>query len=276
MNTGLYPRVPPKSGLAILALVSWTAVAARSQPRPGPGSLPEFEVASIKAADATWTQLWPQRSGGRISWRARLSEIILYAYHLQSWQVSGLPSLGAPFQVDATADPAASTDEIRLMLQSLLLRRFNMSAQYETRQVVGYSLTVGKGGLKINQATSGGPPAPLPPWFAGNDVMIPQIEGKVFSSSPGKGIVAVTGRGVPITELAETLQGAIGTFVLDKTNVEGKYYFGFEFLSDDAPPDTDAPTLAEAIQGLGLVLEKERGPVKALVIGHIEKMPTEN
>ncbi len=135
---------------------------------------------------------------------------------------------------------------------------------------------MGKGGLKLSQATPGGPPAPLPLWFAGKDVMIPQIEGKVFSSSPGKGLVAVTGRGVPIAELADTLQQALGTFVLDKTNVEGKYYFGFEFLSDDAPPDTDAPTLAEAIQGLGLLLEKEKGPVKALVIDHIEKMPTEN
>ena len=66
------------------------------------------------------------------------------------------------------------------------------------------------------------------------------------------------------------------TFVLDKTNVDGKYYFGIYFLGVDAPPEADAPALAEAIQGLGLLLEKEKGPVRGLVIDHIEKMPTAN
>lgn len=263
-------RVPQVSVLATLAMFFLVAFLGRSQPQPQHGSAPEFDVASIKTVDSAWTQAWPQRSGGRISWRAHLDQIILYAHDLQSWQVIGLPSRGATFQVDATRDTAATDDETRLMLRSLLERRFKLVAHYETRQFVGYGLTVGKDGIKLNQAKAGDPPAPLPPWFAGKGQMIPQIEGKVFSSEPERGMVAVTGRGVSIAELAGALQERLGTFVLDKTNATGKYYFGIEFPLDDAP------ALADALKDLGLRLEKEKGPVKVLVIDHIEKEPTAN
>jgi uncharacterized protein (TIGR03435 family) len=249
------------------------AIAGRSQPQTQQGSAPEFEVASVKtivdAGGRQWVQAWPQRSPGRISWRARLDQLILYAYHLQPWQVTGLPSPGAAFQLDATSDVAATEGEIRLMLRSLLEKRFQLAAHYETKQLVGYSLTVGKGGIKLSPAKEGDPPAPLPVWLAGR-VTAPQVEGRVFRSEPTRGTVAVTGRGVSIAELADTLQEVLGTFVLDKTSVAGKYYFGISF------PGDDAPAVADAVQDLGLRLEKEKGPVKVLVIDHVEKAPTEN
>jgi uncharacterized protein (TIGR03435 family) len=100
--------------------------------------------------------------------------------------------------------------------------------------------------------------------------MIPQIEGKVFSSEPERCMIAVTGRGVTIAELASALQERVGTFVLDKTSTAGKYYFGLEFPLDDVSG------LANAIQDLSLRLEKEQGPVKVLVLDRVEKTPTAN
>ncbi len=84
------------------------------------------------------------------------------------------------------------------------------------------------------------------------------------------GTVAITGRGVSIGELADTLQEVLGTFVLDNTSLTGKYYFGLRF------PGDDASAVRDAIQDLGLAMEKEKGPVKLLVIDHFEKAPTEN
>jgi len=135
---------------------------------------------------------------------------------------------------------------------------------------------VAKSGLKLKESKPGDPPAPLPPWFAGKDTMIPQIEGKVIASAEGRGIAAVTGRRVSMAELAEGLQTPLRTFVMDKTNLTGKYYFGFKFLRDDALPDADAPSLSQAVQELGLRLEKQKGPVEMLVIDHVEKTPTAN
>jgi len=243
---------------------------------PATQAQPAFDVASIKPSESAWLQISPQRSGGRISWQTDLFQMILYAYHLPSWRVVGLPAGDDFFQVDARFDEAATTDQIRSMFQSLLASRFQLGAHRETKELNGYTLNVGKSGLKLKESNPGDPPAPLPPWFAGKDAMIPQIEGKVIASAEGKGIAAVTGRRVSMAELAEGLQSPLRTFVLDKTNLSGKYYFAFKFLRDDAPPDADAPTLAQALQELGLRLEKVKGPVEMLVIDHVEKMPTAN
>jgi len=262
-----------------MAVLVFSAVSTPAHPQPQNPVLPTFEVASIKRVESGWLQLSPQKSGGRISWRADIFQMTLYAYHLPSWRMTGLPSSDIIFQVEATTDAAATIDQIRLMFQSLLASRFKLSAHRETKDLTGYALMVGKGGLggvKLKESKPGDPPPPLPEWFAGRDAMIPQIEGKVLATAEGKGIAAITGRGVSIAEMADALQQPLRTFVLDKTNLAGRYYFGFKFVRDEAPPDADAPTLSQAIQEMGLRLEKERGPVEILAVDHVEKMPTEN
>jgi uncharacterized protein (TIGR03435 family) len=267
---------PLRTAAAAVAVVFFSVVNEAAYPQPQDAATPAFEVASIKPVDQGWLQISPQRSGGRISWQANLAQMVLYAYHLPSWRVSGLAPGDAIFQVDATADPAATTDQIRLMFQGLLASRFKLAAHRETKELNGYVLAVGKGGLKLKETKPGEPPAALPEWFAGREAMIPQIEGKVLATAEGKGIAAITGRGVSMAEMADALQQPLGTFVVDRTNLAGRYYFGFKFLRDNAPPDADAPTPAQAVQELGLRLEKERGPVEILAIDHVEKMPTEN
>jgi uncharacterized protein (TIGR03435 family) len=64
--------------------------------------------------------------------------------------------------------------------------------------------------------------------------------------------------------------------VWDRTGLSGNYYFAFrtQFLSADL--ETDAPSLATALQeNLGLKLEKQKGPIEGLVIDYIEE-PSEN
>lgn len=223
---------------------------AGSQP-PKQGSRHEFEVASIKVAEARLAQGWPVQSGARLSWLAYCDQLILYAYNLQRWQVTGLPPRDIVFQIDAITTVGATSDDVRLMLQSLLVKRLALAVHEETKQVNGYRLTVGKGGFKLNEAKPGDPPAPLPPWFASQSVMIPQIDGKIVTSTLRKGVAAITGRGVTLAELAYTLQQSLRTFVLDRTNMGGKYYFGFSFVDIDAAPDADGPDISEAVQSLG-------------------------
>jgi uncharacterized protein (TIGR03435 family) len=78
----------------------------------------------------------------------------------------------------------------------------------------------------------------------------------------------------------------VGRTVLDETRLNGKYDFTLEWEPDDAPPvagndnglaqDSVAPSLFTALQEqLGLKLEPRKGPIRVMVIDHVEP-PTPN
>jgi bla regulator protein BlaR1 len=237
-----------------------------------------FDVASVKPVSQPWLQIAPQRSGGRITWTTDLHYLVGYAYHLQDWRISGaLPGSDYIFAVDATTAPAATEDQIRLMLQSLLADRFKMAAHRVTKEVEGYALTVGRNGAKIKEARAEEKPAALPEWFQKQGDIAAQLEGKVVATIPKAGIGTITGRRASMLQLTEALQRVLRVSVLDQTGLSGNYYFAFEFAQEDHPADVEAPPLFAAIQeSLGLKLEKHKGPVEMLVVDHIEKTPTEN
>lgn len=84
----------------------------------------------------------------------------------------------------------------------------------------------------------------------------------------GQGITAITGRGVPISKLADELSAGLAAFVNDRTGLTGKYYFGFKFLRDEfLTSNLEGVSLFTAIQDqLGLKLEKQKGPAEILVV----------
>ena len=89
------------------------------------------------------------------------------------------------------------------------------------------------------------------------------------------------GHSCPMDLLRSILAAQFGRPVIDKTGLAGEYDFIVKyrgrFDSDRSADDTD-PTLPldSAIRDqLGLQVEKAKGPVRVLVIDHIEK-PTEN
>lgn len=96
---------------------------------------------------------------------------------------------------------------------------------------------------------------------------------------PEAGVVAVTGRNVSTSQLAETLQRSIEIPVWNRTGLSGNYYFAFRYALESGTSlevAAPAPPLISALQKtLGLTLEKRKGPVETLVIDHIEK-PSEN
>jgi uncharacterized protein (TIGR03435 family) len=63
----------------------------------------------------------------------------------------------------------------------------------------------------------------------------------------------------------------------DRTGLQGKYDFAFRFSQDpSADSQTDAPSLSTALrENLGLILQKQRGPLETLVIDHLDQ-PSEN
>ena len=91
--------------------------------------------------------------------------------------------------------------------------------------------------------------------------------------------------------LANLLTGQMTRPVFDKTGLTVKYDFVLEFEPESGgmaarnPPPADAspgagtdtaPTIAAALQMLGLKLEAKKAPVESVIVDKIEKTPTEN
>jgi len=262
-------------GLAALAVplgIGWTHPAQTAALTAAPL---QFDAASVKISDQRYLNIFPKRSGGRIEWIADLGSFLRYAYHIESWQISGaVPGPDHIYSIQAVTDPKATEDQVRLMFQSLLVSRFQMAVHRETRQIEGFALTVGKGGIKIPEATPEDQPPALPGVFRGEDPRT--LDGKVLATIQSTSVGAITGRRVTMLQLAGALERVLRTAVFDETGLNAKYYFDFEFAREDPPEDTDRPDLFHAIEELGLKLEKHRGAAEILVVDHIEKVPTEN
>ncbi len=235
-----------------------------------------FDVVSVKPnpEPILWTS--PERSGGRIRWSTDLHYLIGYAYRMQPWQWTGaVPGSDHIFDVNATTDPNATEDQVRLMFQSLLIDRFKMEVHREQKEVDGYLLTVAKGGEKMRAAKEGEAP-PLPAWASQHSEDPARMEGLVLAVLGGPGIGHMAGRRVTMLQFAETLQRLLATAVIEQTGLTAKYYFEFDYATGNSTADVPLPDLFSAVKELGLKLEKHKGPAEILVVDHIEKTPTEN
>lgn len=271
---------------------------AQTTPRPAfdmaslteaPSGVPPAGLSTTSPISSWVLSTSPLRTGGKVTWTSPLSSFLYYAYRLPAWRISGIdkdkgawpPML---YTIAATMDADATEDQVRLMLQTLLVDRFKIVSHRETKELQGYALVVAKGGPKLRTTTVFGEPSPF--------------EDRTFTGMEGIGTRALMGRGATTSQLADELAENLGTFVLDQTGLSGKYYFGFKFLSANmtslpvlqvplAPPrgavasrrhsdESQAPSIFSAVQEqLGLRLEKKKGPVEFLAVDHYEK-PLEN
>jgi uncharacterized protein (TIGR03435 family) len=164
------------------------------------------------------------------------------------------------------------------MFQPLLADRFKLKFHYETRELPVYVLTIAKNGpkLKESQPDPAGPPGP-----AG-------MRGKHMMRLMGMGHLEA--QGISVTLLTHELSRQLGRTVIDKTGLTGNYDFGLQWTPDlgtgptfkgpqggpsagdnGAAPDASGPTIFTAIQEqLGLKVESQKGPVRVMVIDHVE------
>src|SRR5262249_21086611 len=124
------------------------------------------------------------------------------------------------FFIEAVADnPATATaEELRRMLQTMLLDRFGLKFHRETRQVQGYALVVAKNGPKIKEV-SGPYESPR----------------SVFDEAVRRSI-----RGSPkLTELVDVFLPAVFGRLVDRTGLTGIYHY--DFLAPLPPPPAPPP-----------------------------------
>lgn len=228
---------------------------------------PSFEIASIKlAAPMTGGPLAALRedinsSQGRLNMRnATLATCIRWAYKLNVYEIEG-PDWMTQERFDIAAKPenAATEEQLRLMLRTLLAQRFKLEAHRESKTTSGYALAAGSDTSKLHAAEGGG-------------------EG----SMTGAGLI-FEGHKMPLSRLADIVSSALKAPVRDATGLDGFYDFKLDmrpYLTGRQPGDPPIDFVSVATSALrdelGLKLEGRKVQLDVLVVDRVEKAPTEN
>jgi uncharacterized protein (TIGR03435 family) len=238
-----------RTGASILLAMAFAGGAASAQAAFAVATIrPSAEPVRFEADGET--KLLP----GMVQMRdVTIETLIKWAYGVQRGQVSG-PGLLTSERYDLTAksDAPASDDEMKLMMRALLTERFKLAFHHEKKELRSFALVVAKGGPKMKQATA-------------DEVPLRQ------NSAMGSTVRALT-----MQEFADFLSGPVEKPVVDKTGLNGRWDFAFDFtkyLTDPAQNLIDFLTvLNTTLQGeVGLKLESEKDVVDVMVIDHVEK-----
>jgi uncharacterized protein (TIGR03435 family) len=266
----------------------------RQSRQPATPSPQQFDAVSIKKTppDQRFFNNRVSPAGYRAN-RTTLKDMVLLAYDLRPFQVSGGPAwidteqfaveakvpsdVGTKFQSvletgsDEEARQAVATFQsiFQPMMQDMLATRFKLKVRRTTEQASAYALVINGETSKLQPATSEG--AELSP-------------GGLFKGSASIG------------ELAQYLSMALGQPVVDRTGLTGVYNIDLHFEREvdrerrtaqgNAPGGggrgrgdgalVDDPDVFTALrEQLGLKLEATKAPVQFLVIESVEQ-PSEN
>lgn len=280
--------------MAVLLPV-FQAIAARAQAPASAASETAGQASGVPAAFEVSTVKVNKTGGGGpgVSSGSNFKDGLYAATNIQlknlmEYSAYGIPQpriLGGPkwldsvrFDIEAKMESAAvdrlitlnrdqRRAEMQAMFQKLLVDRFKLAVHWETRELPVYDLVDAKKGPNL-QVTKN------PPGDSGT------------SSGNGK----ISDKGLTLAEFAEALtqdlSRELGRVVIDKTGIQGRYDFALKWTPDleadgancvsDGSASDGGPSIFTAIQEqLGLKLESAKGPVKVLVIDHVE-LPTEN
>jgi uncharacterized protein (TIGR03435 family) len=247
---------------ALVSLAFWPLLA-----QPGPPAR-YFEVASVKLHVDPKTRPDISTSGSRFDAQAKsVLPLILYAYNLRTYQVPPTPALltleNIRYDIAAKAEDTAvpTTDEFRLMLQSLLADRFQLRAHRETQEMPVYALMVGKNG--------------------------PKLQASAPDASPGEHYAA-SGHNYLVTMPKATMANVLNAIenslldrpVMDRTGLEGTYDVKMTYAPDvrsrrGAEPDPEDISIFTAVERLGLMLVPQKAAVELFLVDRVEK-PSEN
>ncbi len=259
------------------------------------GAKKAFDVASVKPNDRGGRTLVQALPGRLVMTNFSLRRLMLFAYGIQDYQLSGGPNWVASvyYDIEAKADGATSVQEMEgPMLQALLESRFRLVLHRETRQLPIFELTIAKGGAKLTPSKEGScvpyrtdaSPPPVSPDG-------PRTNYCGFRMGADGANRTLDGTGVSMallaTNLSRTYNSNLGRNVMDGTGLSGVFDVHLKWTLDDLTAASQIASdgvagspvglsLSTALQEqLGLKLESVKGPVEVLVVDRIER-PSEN
>jgi bla regulator protein blaR1 len=248
------------------AMLAASAVAAIALPIVLGADRPAFEVASVKryveGPEGESERKIAVSPDGVIAHRQTLRDLIQWAYG--ATEKSGPDMMDREdYNIEAKAGASVRADQLRQMMQTLLVDRFNLSFHREMRTLKVDTLIVGPHGLKL----------------------------KELQQPPRRGFHITINDGVAAFEMQcnmERVAEAVSMFtdraVIDKTGLTGTYQITLRVPMD---PDQlklmtpgspfagfgPTPAIYAAVEQFGLKLESKKTPVEVFVVDHIERPP---
>jgi uncharacterized protein (TIGR03435 family) len=242
--------------LLVLAAAPWAAAQS-----------PNFDVASVKPegpppGDTYVANLGRIEHGELTMANITLSEAVRFA-----WGINNDAQVGGPewikdklirYQIHAKAVPDASRKQVLLMLQGLLVERFQLKTHLEQRELAHLELSRGNKPLKIQPMQAGSDASQNKNWL-----------GHIISN------------GITMEVLTTVLSRFLRQPILDNTGLEGRYALELTWVQEQRgaePTDAPAgPSIFSAVQEqLGLKLEARKSPVPVIVVDAAERVPIGN
>ncbi|SDF61255.1 TIGR03435 family protein [Terriglobus roseus] len=271
------------------------AVAKELPPLP----MPQFEVSTIKPSGPNSKPGGMIRNGQMTLSMIPIKFLLTYAWdfnpndpqmivNMPAWietdKFDIVAKAAMPEPVAGQLPPQIEDRELRLMLQQLLMERFNMKVHMEERPIEAYTIYADHPKLKAADPTSRTHCKEGP----GPDGKDPRQANPMLTA-------LFTCQNVSMRELAAQLAefatGYVYTLPVDATGLTGRYDLTMAWSSASLtvlkpPPAPGQPvssdpdgavTLDEAMHSqLGLKMVKTKRPVQVLVIDHVEETPTAN
>jgi uncharacterized protein (TIGR03435 family) len=196
-------------------------------------------------------------------------DLIGAAYRIRTDQIAGPEWMSAlRWDVQAIIPAGAKSDEVPEMLQSLLAIRFSMRSHRAQKDFPVYALTAGsKDSLRLRESS---PTDTTPSGCTSTSNhrtchrmsmsaladLLTQLS-RMYAAMPPGG-----------------MNWGIEAPTIDMTNLPGAYDFPMDY--GPGAEDIGGGSVMDAVERLGLRLEKQRRPYEQIVIDHLEKSPTEN
>ncbi len=262
--------MPRRNRVSWLPVVLGLAVAASAQsPRP------TFEVASIRRhAEFIPPVRMPASTTVFRSPNATVVSLVQWAYDIGAQQ----QVIGGPewiredlFEIVAKSATETTTEQMRLMVRSLLAERFGLVVRPTRQEMRAFQMVLANGDRRHGPALEPFPDPAAPPPVV--PVRIP----------PGADVRML--RCVAIARVAEVATNVMRTVVVDETGLTGAWTYVLSFaraqpLAPGRERDLAAleppPSFQDALrEQLGLKLEPRRAPVDVLLIESV-RQPVED
>ena len=235
-----------------------------------PAQPPAFETASVKPLEGNFRRSI-QVGPASVTARNSLRGLIAWAWHIPRLQFSGPDWLDdVSLEVNARAAAPADTDQLRLMLRTLLCERLGVKVHEEKREMSVYLLVLAKNGPRLHDATDKDRTKLVETTTTGEPVF-----------AGGRGMM--TAERVTMADLANQISEPLGKPVLDRTGLKARYDVildptAYSEVSDDGNSrriDPMSMILTAIPQQLGVKVEGGREAVPFWVVDAANKTPLE-
>lgn len=190
-----------------------------------------------------------QISGNNAGTRGSVTGIIMAAYKLRQFQISGAPDWANTswFDIEGKTTSPATTDELRQLLQTLLVEKFHLKLKTSMNEMAVYELVPAKNGSTLKESTGLHPAVPANP-----DTSMVRLN--VFNRD--------------MADFVSLIAPDVDRPIIDKSGLSGRYDFSLEYKRG---AEGDKSLFNAMEQQLGLKLVPVTDSLEMAVIEDVQR-----